>query len=151
MILDNAGMGCQTANFRIGTAGGVTRMWEIKVQQYACGNEDVSGPPGCLQYYTANQGTIQSFNFPTSAAAAIAAKTTHLSNQIYDICIRREAGACYICYDVKTAGTDVVGDQASFGISDIQPTILLGKATPATTPSAKVDGDCLTDFIIVII
>ena len=54
-------MACQTANFRIGTSGGVTRMWEIKVQQYACGNEDVSGPPGCLQYYTGAKGNIEKY------------------------------------------------------------------------------------------
>ena len=54
-------MACQTANFRIGTSGGVTRMWEIKVQQYACGNEDVSGPPGCLQYFTGAKGNIEKY------------------------------------------------------------------------------------------
>ena len=39
--------------------------------QYGCGNDDVSGPPGCLQYYTATTGTIQSFNFPQPTVGTI--------------------------------------------------------------------------------
>merc|ERR1711983_223924 len=122
MILDNTGAACQTANFRIGSSGGVTRMWEIKVQQFACGNEDVSGPPGCLQYYTGAKGNIESFNFPTSTTANVAAKTTHLSNQDYEICIRREAGTCYICYTVQkmAAAANTPGDQNSFGLRYVQ-------------------------------
>ena len=68
VILDNTGAACQTANFRIGSSGGVTRMWEIKVQQFACGNEDVSGPPGCLQYYTGAKGNIERYIFPNICA-----------------------------------------------------------------------------------
>eukprot|EP00093_Oithona_nana_P010475 10475.XXX_64868_67253_1 [CDS] Oithona nana genome sequencing. len=149
MILDNSGSACQTANFRIGSSGGVTRMWEIKVQQFACGNVDVSGPPGCLQYYTGAKGNIESFNFPTSTTANVAEQTTHLSNQDYEICIRREAGACFICYNVqKMAGAPITpGDQNSFGLSEIPPTIVAGIATPAKVPIAKGDTDCTTDFI----
>ena len=43
-------------------------MWEIKVQQFACGNEDVSGPPGCLQYYTGAKGNIERYIFPNICA-----------------------------------------------------------------------------------
>ena len=53
--------------------------------------------PGCLQYYTASANTIQNFGFPPTITA-VTSKVTHLSNQHYDICIRRASGSCYICY-----------------------------------------------------
>ena len=72
MILDvDTRKGCQTAAFTIGGATGgnnFMRSWDIKVTQYGCGNQDVSGPPGCLQYFTGETGDIMSFNFPTGAA-----------------------------------------------------------------------------------
>ena len=72
MILDvDTRKGCQTAAFTIGGATGgnnFMRSWDIKVTQYGCGNQDVSGPPGCLQYFTGETGDIMSFNFPTGNA-----------------------------------------------------------------------------------
>ena len=53
--------------------------------------------PGCLQYYTASANNIASFGFPPTITA-VTAGVTHLSNQHYDICIRRASGSCYICY-----------------------------------------------------
>ena len=53
--------------------------------------------PGCLQYYTATSNNIQNFGFPPTITA-VTAGVTHLSNQHYDICIRRASGSCYICY-----------------------------------------------------
>ena len=38
-----------------------------------------------------------SFGWPTSTTT-VASGVTHLSNQVYDICIRRAAGYCLICY-----------------------------------------------------
>ena len=66
--------------------------------------------------------SISSFNFPTSTTANVAAKTTHLSNQDYEICIRREAGTCYICYTVQkmAAAANTPGDQNSFGLRYVQ-------------------------------
>lgn len=39
------------------------------------------------------------------------------------------------------------GDQNSFGLSEISPTIILGAPVMATAPIAKGDTDCTTDFI----
>ena len=39
-----------------------TRKWDIKVTQYACGDYDSSGWPGCLQYYTATAAKIQKYD-----------------------------------------------------------------------------------------
>ena len=62
--------GCQTASFTIGTDTMPTRSWDILVTQYACGSEDVAGPPGCLQYFTGVKGNIMSYNFPTADVTA---------------------------------------------------------------------------------
>ena len=138
MIID-AGEGCQTASFKIGRSSGTTREWNIKVLQYECGNDDVSGPPGCLQYYTEDTGTIQSFNFPQPTVTTITATgaqwfcasfyhfdscysstVTHLARQNYDVCIRRSAAACYICYSstitLAPGGTASENNQDSFGL-----------------------------------
>ena len=60
VILD-AGDGCNTVNFLIGGDTTTTRQWDIKVTQYACGQYDEAGPPGCLQYFTSTQNTIQKY------------------------------------------------------------------------------------------
>ena len=57
--MDSDGENCQTANFLIGTSTTTTRAWNIRVTQFACGQEDSSGPPGCLQYYTQTSNYIQ--------------------------------------------------------------------------------------------
>ena len=59
MILDSDGIQCQTVNFNIALSTTTTRAWTIRVSQYTCGQEDEAGPPGCLQYLTATEGTIQ--------------------------------------------------------------------------------------------
>ena len=44
---------------------------------------------------------------------------THLSSQNYDICVRRAAGQCAICWNAATAGTTTAGATAvrgSFGL-----------------------------------
>ena len=75
-----------------------------------------------------------SFGYPSSnSATATAATTTHLSNQKYEICIRRAAGYCYICW----AAWNSIQATASFGVS-----IALTDADNASTNSG-----CLTDYI----
>ena len=67
MILDASADDCQTANFNIGPQTASARQWDIRVTQYTCGQEDVAGPDGCLQYYTGSSGTIQNFAFPSAS------------------------------------------------------------------------------------
>merc|ERR1712241_569536 len=109
--------------------------------QYACGDYDMSGWPGCLQYYTSTASTIQNFGFPSSATTTTS-KVTHLSNQKYDICIRRASGYCYICYTPThtQASTAAVIAQTSFGLS-------VG-GTAATAKSA-VGSSCTSDYLTI--
>ena len=74
MVLD-ANDDCQKANFMIAPATTTTRQWEIKVTQYACGDEDKGGPDGCLQYYTGTHGYIQNFGWPPATTASVVSTT----------------------------------------------------------------------------
>ena len=139
MVLDSDGIACQRVNFNIGASTTSTRSWDIYVTQYTCGQEDLGGPPGCLQYYTSTTGLVKkydhspikirkgfhsliksnlllcSFGFPTSytGAAAVPASTTHLQNQNYNVCVRRSKGMCYICW----ASWYYDSNMGSFGLS----------------------------------
>ena len=55
---------------------------------------------------------IASFNWDTSASS-IATSQTHLSNQYYDICIRRTQGYCSVCYSPYITSTTT---QSSYGV-----------------------------------
>jgi len=103
---------CNQINIDIDTGStSTTRKWQIKVTQYECGNM-MMPEQDCLQYHTASSGTIASFNWDTSATT-IATSQTHLSNQYYDICIRRYRGYCSICYSPYITSTTT---QSSYGI-----------------------------------
>merc|ERR1712179_548891 len=136
MIID-ASDACHTLNFNIGGVTTTTRKWDIKVTQYACGDYDSSGWPGCLQYYTATAAKIQNFGWP-STATTVTTAATHLSNQNYDICIRRGSGYCYICYSPTYSTGTTAASQQSFGVS-------IGGI--AAKPSAQLDTDCTTDYL----
>ena len=62
----DAAQDCHTAAFQIAPSTTTTRQWDIKVTQYACGDDDNGGPPGCLQYYTGTTGSIANFGFPST-------------------------------------------------------------------------------------
>merc|ERR1719362_2076482 len=119
---DPSGNTCHNALFNIGGSTTTSRSWTILVTQYGCGDTDMSGWPGCLQYYTATASNVQNFGFPPTITTVTSA-VTHLSNQHYDICIRRASGYCYICYTptIIAAITAAVGTpvsaQISFGLS----------------------------------
>lgn len=59
VIIDTTGLDCQRVNFNIGASTSTSRSWDIYVTQYTCGQEDVAGPPGCLQYYTGTTGLVK--------------------------------------------------------------------------------------------
>lgn len=64
--------------------------------QYSCDYDNLA-PQGCDQYYFGDtSGQIQSFNYDNM----------HLADQHQNICIRREANNCKICYSAN-AITDV--------------------------------------------
>ena len=139
MIIDSSGNACQEINVNIGASATTTRSWDIYVTQYTCGQEDEAGPRGCLQYFKDTTGTVKSFNFNPSntAAAAIDTSTTHLQNQHYDICVRREAGYCYICYIPFNS----IAGGASYGVG----------FAAADNAAAKSAGGtrCMDDYIAV--
>jgi len=148
MILDNAPgeTSCQIASFDIGGQTTTSRVWSIRVTQYACGDYDSSGWPGCLQYYTGAGGVIQNFGFPPTvtvpgaAGSAVTASVTHLNNQYYDICIRRETQMCYICYTAfsETTAADAAIDQVSFGI---------GPSQAVDAAKTHIDNGCVEDWL----
>merc|ERR1712154_186050 len=111
--------------------------------QYRCG-EEAGGPPGCLQWHMEGAGSVRSFNFPTQArGAAVADTTTHLSSQIYSICIRRPTWATTICYIPCTyvdAAAQIANTQQSFGLS----------ISSADDTSAVSVSECSQDYIEII-
>merc|ERR1712228_99770 len=134
---DPSGSTCHKAIFNVGATTTTSRKWNIRVTQYACGDYDNSGWPGCLQYYTSTASTIQNFAFPTSATT-VTSGVTHLSSQKYDICIRRASGYCYICYSEWTTGTAVIA-QSSFGLS----------ISPNAASQSAVQTSCTSDYIVI--
>jgi len=117
-----------------------TRKWQIKVTQYECGNM-MAPEQDCLQYHTASEGTIASFNWDTSATT-IATSQTHLSDQYYDICIRRARGYCSVCYSPHITSTTI---QSSYGVggSSIEPaqTASVGSICTGVTTFNAIEGN----------
>ena len=59
---------CVKAMFTFSTSGNVQRSYRIHNVQFG-GNNDMGGPAGCLQYYTGEMGTVNSFNWNGVAAS----------------------------------------------------------------------------------
>jgi len=144
VFVDSDGKGCHTVTLGIGAAATTTRSLDIMVTQYRCG-EEAGGPQGCLQWHMEPTGKLRSFNFPDQADGAnVAAGVTHLSSQEYDVCIRRPAGANYICYTPCTsvAGIAVAGPatvQGSFGVS----------VSPNALAKSEVGTACNADYLVI--
>jgi len=113
MILDTDGTMCVKAMFTFSTSGNVQRSYRIHNVQFG-GNNDMGGPTGCLQYYTGEMGTVNSFNWNGVGAGV------HLANQDYDVCIRQRADACRICWAPITTGNIAIAGskRGSFGVSN---------------------------------
>ena len=95
---------CVDINIHVNTLDTtLSRTWSIHAKQYTCG-DTMAGPTGCLQYHTGLQGDLASFNWDLSGIDnTIFATTTHLANQDYDICFRREENYCRTCFSPKFA------------------------------------------------
>lgn len=147
MIVDSNGVDCSKVNLNVGGTSS-TRALEIKVTQYRCG-EEMGGPPNCLQWITGQtSGRVKNYNFPDlTPGTNVPSNTVHLSNQDYQICIRRETGMEYICYitcrDVApSAGTTAntaETAQETFGISESNAAIAV----------ASIGTRCSTDYITI--
>jgi len=138
VIVDTDGENCVTASFVYG-GDSVERQYDIRILQYETNNE-MGGPPGCLQFLLGtvaapHGGTVTSFNFAGGA---------HLSNQNYDVCIRRAEGQCGICWSQSAATTANAGATAiassSFGLS-LSDMALLDRS--------QVGTDCTSDYVVI--
>jgi len=130
---------CLNTVINVGTNDASTsRQWDIHVTEYLCSDHDVSGPPGCLQYFTGSSGVIRDFAM-AAGTGAIGNTQTHLQSQYYTICFRREAANCQNCYIPNTVGiNDTPTNQGSFGLST---------QTIAITANAQTASNCLADFL----
>jgi len=103
-----------------------------------------AGPSGCLQYHTGKVGHIASFAFPVAAITSgsttkIGTTATHLNNQDYKICFRKESGTAKLCFtDIPGASTLVTTDQGTYGLS-VSPDYAVGQAGH--------DTECVTDYL----
>jgi len=139
--------GCADLHFNLVSGQSMnTRRWDIRVVQYVCGDTN-AGPENCLQYFTGTTGSFRSFNYPSNFPST---STTHLSNQDYAICIRRDASACYICYShflqdgclecaTPNAEVETVVNGPTFGIS----------VTNGATANSAVDTHCSLDYLMI--
>ena len=63
----------------------------IWITQINCAEKSiVEAPGGCNQYYFGKEGIIKTFNFEG---------IQYLAGQDYKMCIRSEAGACYVAFE----------------------------------------------------
>ena len=94
----------------------------------------------CFHLYIHSVGTIASFNWDTSAST-IATSQTHLSDQYYDICIRRARGYCSVCYSPYITSTTI---QSSYGVggSSLDPaqTASVGSVCTGITTFSSTEG-----------
>jgi len=132
MIVDSDGTECITATFTY-TGATDSRSYVIKVTQYDKSNSvELAGQAGCLQFYTGDTGTLETFNWQGVGTAAGGAASTHLANQDYNICIRQNVGMCTICYAGATGAANMVG---TFGVSNAADSV-------AAMGKSGVDADC---------
>jgi len=127
IFVDTDGSDCISVNFVFG-ADTFSRSYDIKVLQFDKRNE-MGGPQGCLQFYSGTSGILKSFNYVDTSISS-----SHLSSQDYDICIRRGADMCIICYSPTTGATP-----ASFGLS----------VSTADAAQAAMQSNCITDFLMI--
>jgi len=114
MVLDTDGTSCVSAVFTFGVGGNTQRSYRIHVLQFDQYHE-MGGPAGCLQYYTGEMGTVNTFNWQGFAAGS---NSVHLANQNYDVCVRRLINACRICWSPVAPMPGNNGRRGAFGVSN---------------------------------
>ncbi|KAH7646583.1 hypothetical protein HUG17_2121 [Dermatophagoides farinae] len=86
------------------------RKWSIRIRQIPCKSQ-YRAPAGCLQYYTALNGNIESFNYRTTNLPVVTSTTpksiqivdtkianNYLNNLNYGVCIAKHPRICAIRY-----------------------------------------------------
>jgi len=143
-----ASSSCNTITLNIDTGTTTTRKWQFKITQYECTSKLIP-QEGCLQYFTGLSGQFASFNFDTSATT-VSLTGTHLQNQYYSVCWRRERGYCSLCFSVAISAAAAA--VTSFGVSASSSATILQSNVDSTCAltAAGTLGPALTDFIDVI-
>jgi len=127
-----ASSSCNTINIDIDTGTTTTtRKWQIKVTQFQCGNQ-MAPEQDCLQYFTAQKGTIATFNWDTSATT-VSTTQIHLSSQYYDICIRRQKTYCSMCLSPQISPASTAKVASSYG---------LGSSSDGTNSKSAAGSTC---------
>jgi len=139
MIVDTDGTTCAEVVFSYGTAD-ATRSYNIHVTQYSFNNE-MGGPPGCLQFYTGEEGRVESFNYLGIAGARAANPGAHLQSHDYRVCVRPLENMCIICWGTTNQG-DVNTNRGSFGVS-------VSDAAAALQGKAGIT-ECTQDYIEIV-
>jgi len=138
MFVDTDGTACVKASFSFGgtTARTSTRNYNIQVRQYAKSNMDGGGRAGCLQWFTGNTGTVKSFNWQGTGAAS-----THLANQKYNVCVRKNVGFRSICWNPTSTGAFGLSNGASGAAAAKSGagTSCPGTQTSTTNPTDSAD------------
>jgi hypothetical protein len=159
MIVDTDGTSCVTASFSYGAAT-TTRSYTIHVIQYERGNE-MAGGENCLQFFTGMEGTVKTFNW-----IDLTPNSVHLQDQNYNICVRRLADQCVICWAPTTSGsntgavTAAIGTVGSFGLSNggsINGAGAAGVAAAGAVPAIAAIGSlsgagsavCTDDYVVI--
>jgi len=127
---------CSNAIFEFGASSTNSRKYDIKILQFTC-DDEMGGPPGCLQYHTALQGIVSSFNYDSSQTSIATSTTIHLSEQHYAICFRRGSGYCSICFTPNILTTSA---SSAFGLSN---------AAIASNLPAVQDTSCSLDYLVI--
>merc|ERR1739838_1132026 len=140
LIVDTDGAACVTAAFSFGMDT-ATRNYRIHAIQYDRLNE-MGGPAGCLQFFTGATGTVNTFNWATVATS------THLASQDYDVCVRRLADRCSICWSPITTGATATPVRGSFGLNNGQSAAAAstGGVGPNCMATAAADSN---DYVII--
>jgi len=137
LFVDTDGSQCVTAAFSFG-GDSSTRSYNIHVIQYDALNE-FGGPAGCLQYYTGATGTVNTFNWQGLADIS---QNVHLASQNYDVCVRRLADRCAICWSPITTGNVIGSITGSFGLS-------VSAIDGASMEESEVGATCTADHIVI--
>ncbi|XP_050668490.1 uncharacterized protein LOC126967848 [Leptidea sinapis] len=73
------------------------RLFSIKVTQLTPA-DDLAAPVGCIQYFTAVQGHLESFNYRDRSDTIVGKKPSYLNNLNYAMCVERRPDTCSITY-----------------------------------------------------
>ncbi|CAH0546078.1 unnamed protein product [Brassicogethes aeneus] len=110
------------------------RNWNFKVTQIGC-DCPTRAPSGCLMYYTALSGTVNSFNYGTTLNAINPQTgepgTKELVFENYGVCISMAPGYCSIEW------------------SQAGPNSFITTGSPSEEPGTYPPDECLSDFVVI--